>query len=150
MRIFAILAALAIAPLAAAHAGQATPTEVVLGRVFSEIERQVIEEYYRNRGEVTHDERGAGGKKKSGRGHGNGDLPPGLAKRDDLPPGLEMQLERSGRLPPGIEKRDLPAALAARLAVRHGAEAQVVGSDVLLVDTVTGVILDILRNVARP
>jgi hypothetical protein len=35
-------------------------------------------------------------------------LPPGLAQRDDLPPGLEKQLVRKGHLPPGLEKRVVP------------------------------------------
>ncbi|MDE3165012.1 MAG: hypothetical protein KGN36_04325, partial [Acidobacteriota bacterium] len=32
-------------------------------------------------------------------------LPPGLAKRSDLPPGLEKQLRRNGTLPPGLQKK---------------------------------------------
>jgi hypothetical protein len=36
--------------------------------------------------------------------HG-GNLPPGLAKKDQLPPGLEKQLVRRGTLPPGLQKR---------------------------------------------
>ena len=32
-------------------------------------------------------------------------LPPGLAKRDRLPPGLERQLVRRGTLPPGLRKK---------------------------------------------
>src|SRR5260370_28752236 len=35
-------------------------------------------------------------------------LPPGLAKRDRLPPGLEKQLARRGALPPGLQKRLQP------------------------------------------
>ena len=35
-------------------------------------------------------------------------LPPGLAKREQLPPGLQKQLERNGTLPPGLEKRVQP------------------------------------------
>jgi hypothetical protein len=35
-------------------------------------------------------------------------LPPGLAKRDRLPPGLERQVERNGTLPPGLQKRVQP------------------------------------------
>jgi Ni/Co efflux regulator RcnB len=38
------------------------------------------------------------------REHGD-DLPPGLAKRDSLPPGLERQLRVRGTLPPGLQKR---------------------------------------------
>ena len=36
----------------------------------------------------------------SGRG-----LPPGLAKRDRLPPGLEKHLLKHGSLPPGLQKK---------------------------------------------
>jgi hypothetical protein len=35
-------------------------------------------------------------------------LPPGLAKKDRLPPGLEKQLVRRGTLPPGLQKRIEP------------------------------------------
>ena len=37
-------------------------------------------------------------------------LPPGLAKKDRLPPGLERQLQRNGTLPPGLQKRVRPLA----------------------------------------
>lgn len=44
-------------------------------------------------------------------------LPPGLAKRDRLPPGLERQLQRNGTLPPGLQRRvqPLPDQCVARL-----------------------------------
>jgi len=44
-------------------------------------------------------------------------LPPGLAKKDRLPPGLERQLQRNGTLPPGLQKRvqSLPGSCTARL-----------------------------------
>jgi hypothetical protein len=44
-------------------------------------------------------------------------LPPGLAKKDRLPPGLERQLQRNGTLPPGLQKRvqPLPGSCVARL-----------------------------------
>jgi outer membrane lipoprotein SlyB len=44
-------------------------------------------------------------------------LPPGLAKRDRLPPGLERQLQRNGTLPPGLERRvqPLPRICTSRL-----------------------------------
>jgi hypothetical protein len=35
-------------------------------------------------------------------------LPPGLAKKDRLPPGLEKQLVPRGSLPPGLQKRVEP------------------------------------------
>jgi outer membrane lipoprotein SlyB len=44
-------------------------------------------------------------------------LPPGLAKKNHLPPGLERQLQRNGTLPPGLQKRvqPLPEFCATRL-----------------------------------
>jgi hypothetical protein len=36
------------------------------------------------------------------------ELPPGLARRESLPPGLERQVERNGTLPPGLQKRVVP------------------------------------------
>jgi hypothetical protein len=41
------------------------------------------------------------------RAHYSG-LPPGLAKRDRLPPGLERQLVVRGTLPPGLQKKMQP------------------------------------------
>ena len=35
-------------------------------------------------------------------------LPPGIAKRDRLPPGLERQLVERGTLPPGLQKKIRP------------------------------------------
>jgi hypothetical protein len=35
-------------------------------------------------------------------------LPPGLARRDHLPPGLERHLQRNGTLPPGLQRRVWP------------------------------------------
>jgi hypothetical protein len=44
-------------------------------------------------------------------------LPPGLAKRGQLPPGLQKQLRRNGTLPPGLQKKisPFPQDLNARL-----------------------------------
>jgi hypothetical protein len=38
-------------------------------------------------------------------------LPPGLAKRDRLPPGLEKQLQVRGTLPPGLQKKIQPVPM---------------------------------------
>ena len=47
-----------------------------------------------------------------------GHLPPGLAKKDRLPPGLQRQLDARGTLPPGLQKRiqPVPRDLEVRLA----------------------------------
>lgn len=67
----------------------------------------------------------------------NSGLPPGLAKRDRLPPGLEKQLERNGTLPPGLQKRvqPLPESCEIRLPrLPHEWERVVLGSRIILLD----------------
>ncbi len=76
-------------------------------------------------------------------------LPPGLAKRDRLPPGLQKQIQRNGSLPPGLAKRGLPGDLRGRLPHRKGQDYRVVGSDIVLIETATNVILDIMKDVLR-
>ncbi|HEX9892797.1 MAG TPA: hypothetical protein VGA78_02690 [Gemmatimonadales bacterium] len=46
------------------------------------------------------------------------DLPPGLAKRERLPPGVQKQLVKNGELPPGLEPeiQPLPRALEVKLS----------------------------------
>jgi hypothetical protein len=64
-------------------------------------------------------------------------LPPGLARRDSLSPGLERQLERNGTLPPQLESRaePLPDSCNARLPRLPADWSRVVvGNRVLLLD----------------
>ena len=92
-------------------------------------EREIIKEYFR--------------------GH-RGGLPPGLAKRSELPPGLQKQLKRKGQLPPGLQKRlePLPRELEVRLPrVSDLGRAVILGHHVLLLDRRTERILDIVENV---
>ena len=159
MRFLIVLAILTV-PLAGLSGPDARADDELLGRVFSEVERQIIGDYYRDRGRVgsvLHDDiepidagvRGPKNKKAKKNAGVGGAMPPGIANRDQLPPGLEMQLERWGRLPPGLEKRALPGDLSNLLGhPLDGLHRQVVGADVLLVETATGIILDILRGVA--
>ena len=77
-------------------------------------------------------------------------LPPGLAKRRRLPPGLERQLYTNGSLPPGLEKRlhPLPLDLERRLPeLPKGVVRVVIGVDVVLLDRNSNRILDIVRKV---
>ena len=76
-------------------------------------------------------------------------LPPGLAKRSQLPPGLRKHIERTGRLPPGLEKRTLPGDLRGLLSYRKGQDYRVVGNDIVLIETATNLILDIMKGVLR-
>jgi len=64
-------------------------------------------------------------------------LPPGLAKRDRLPPGLERQLQRNGTLPPGLQKRvqPFPQDLTRRLPpLPGGASRAFLGNRAMILD----------------
>ena len=76
------------------------------------------------------------------------DLPPGLAKRDRLPPGLERQLRVRGTLPPGLRKkmRPCPDELERRLPPPPPNCAHVViGGHVVLVNRSTYMVMDIFH-----
>lgn len=137
----------AVAPTAfAASHNRGAQNDDLVEIIFKEIERQIIREYFG--GDADDTAKGRGGKKKAKRGRGGGGLPPGLAKREKLPPGLERQLVKNGTLPPGISKRTLPPGLASRLGpLPTGTERVIVGGDVALIDIATGVIIDILKDV---
>ena len=80
-------------------------------------------------------------------------LPPGLAKRgDDLPAGLEKQLQKNGKLPPGLQKKvqPFPADLERRLCVLPtGYRRVVIAGNVIMMNEKTAVIYDIVRNVIQ-
>jgi len=79
-------------------------------------------------------------------------LPPGLAKRDRLPPGLEKQLRERGTLPPGLQKRvqPLPDDLERQLPRLPGGYRRVIlAGNVILMNDKTSVIADIIRNVMQ-
>jgi hypothetical protein len=73
-------------------------------------------------------------------------LPPGLAKRDKLPPGLERQLQKNGTLPPGLQKRvqSLPEVCERQLpSLPDNIERVIYSRRVMLLDDNTNRILDI-------
>ena len=77
-------------------------------------------------------------------------LPPGLAKRQTLPPGLERQLQKNGTLPPGLERRlePLPVTLESQLPpLPRGMRRVVLSGNVILLEEATALIIDLLRNV---
>ena len=108
-----------------------TSTEQLLTTIISATERALIGDYVSKA-------------KASTQG-----LPPGLAKRDKLPPGLQKQIERNGTLPPGLAKRGLPDDLRRQLPVQKGQDYRVVGNDIVLIETATNLILDIMKDVLR-
>jgi hypothetical protein len=75
-------------------------------------------------------------------------LPPGLAKRDRLPPGLEKQLRERGTLPPGLEKRiqPLPPDLERRLGrPLEGCRHAVIGGHIVLINVKTKYVYSVIH-----
>jgi hypothetical protein len=81
------------------------------------------------------------------RAHYN-NLPPGLAKRDRLPPGLERQLVVRGTLPPGLRREMHPCPVE---VVRYlppppeGYMHTIVGGHIVLVNRKTFFVLDVFH-----
>ena len=64
-----------------------------------------------------------------------------------LPLGIAKKIDRGGGLPPGIVKRYFPGELIGLLPPRPGQQWVVVGTDVVLVQAATNLILDVLPKV---
>jgi hypothetical protein len=64
-----------------------------------------------------------------------------------LPPGIARNYARGKKLPYGVEKKTLPADLRVRLPLHQGYEYARVGQDVVLVETATGIVADIVEQV---
>ena len=80
------------------------------------------------------------------------DLPPGLAKKDRLPPGLERQLVRRGSLPPGLQKRiqPCPEELERRLPPPPpDCQHVLIGGHIVLLNRRTNIVVDIFHFEAR-
>jgi hypothetical protein len=81
-------------------------------------------------------------------GEHEGHLPPGLAKKDQLPPGLEKQLVVRGTLPPGLQKKiqPCPEDLARRLPPPPpDCENVLVGGHIVLLNRVNFQIVDVFH-----
>jgi hypothetical protein len=97
------------------------------------------EHYYKH-----HDEETVRGWYSQNEGH----LPPGLAKNDQLPPGLEKQLVRRGTLPPGLQKRiqPCPVELERRLPPPPPDCVNVlIGGHVVLLNHKTNIVVDVFH-----
>ena len=76
-------------------------------------------------------------------------LPPGLAKKGKLPPGIAKQLARNGHLPPGLEYRSLPQDLIVELPpLQPGYKYVIVDDRVMLIKAASNLILDVLTVAA--
>jgi hypothetical protein len=75
-------------------------------------------------------------------------LPPGLAKRDRLPPGLERQLVVRGTLPPGLQKKIQPCPVEVEQYLPPppvGYMHTVIGGNIVLVNRKTFFVLDVFH-----
>jgi hypothetical protein len=98
------------------------------GIIFTEGERTIITKWFRGN---------------------QSDLPPGLAKREHLPPGLEKHLRERGTLPPGLQKRLEPLPFELERQLRRlptGYRRVVIGGNVILMNEETSLIYDIIRD----
>jgi hypothetical protein len=111
--------------------------------VLTEIERRLIAGYYQHRYDEWDSENHGNGK------HKNKGLPPGIAKKGTLPPGIYKQLARNDSLPPGLGAMPLPYDLTMQLPRRpNGQRLLILDDKVLLVQTATNLILDVLTVAA--
>lgn len=100
-------------------------------RVFTKEERTIIKDWFGNSTNLS-------------------GLPPGLAKREKLPPGLERQLRERGKLPPGLQKKiqPLPPTLEKQLRILPtGYRRAVIAGNVIMMNEKTAMVYDIVRNV---
>ena len=118
---------------------------------FTETERQLISEYFnKHRSSTDTDQNNDGKNKKKHKGKKQKGMPPGLAKKKQLPPGLQKQLDKNGTLPPGLAKRSLPSDLESRLPpVENGMERVITDTHVMLVDKASGIIRDIIKDIVQ-
>ena len=97
--------------------------------VFGDSDRQRIKHYYNS------------GKKSK-------KMPPGLAKKQELPPGLQKHIRKHGELPPGLTGRRLPLELERNLSrLPEGYVRMKVGGDMVLMNEITRVVFDVIWGI---
>lgn len=122
---------------------------------FGERDERRIREYY---GRKRHEHRGdrayADDRHRGDEGRKqrkNMKTPPGLARKDRLPPGLERKLRKNAPLPPGLRGRLLPHDLERALHPLPEPYVRVkMERDVLIMDRETSMVVDILHDVDGP
>ena len=144
-KLWTVLQTLLLLTLAGiAHGGEVTDSVMEVSEaVFTDVERKLIRDYYRNndarRSTYEHHHPGKAKKDKS---HKNGHK--GL---QGLPPGIAMKVQRGGELPPGIAKKHLPYELEHRLPRRERYRRMELDTQVVLVDIASDIIVDVIDKV---
>jgi len=76
-------------------------------------------------------------------------MPPGLAKKQGLPPGLQQHIQKNGALPPGLQGHSLPFELERELSpLLKGYVRLKVEGDIVLMDERTRVVIDVVWGVS--
>jgi hypothetical protein len=153
-----ILAGLSgIAPcVAQSEPGAAQPAgPSVADVVIDEAARHILRNYYGRNADawvVAHpddeDDGGGNGNSKKNKKNKNKhkDIPPGIAKKGTLPPGIYKQLVRNGQIPADVDYHPLPPDLIVQLRPLAPAYRYVIVDDrVLLIQAATRAILDVLQ-----
>ncbi|WP_395017066.1 hypothetical protein [Dongia sp.] len=148
-----------IAPAAAqSEPGAAPPAgPSVADIVIDEAARHILRNYYErnaNAWVVAHPDdydndggNGNGNNKKNKKNkQKHKDIPPGIAKKGSLPPGIYKQLVRNGQIPPDVHYQTLPPDLIVQLPPLAPAYQYVIVDDrVLLIQAATRAIMDVLQ-----
>jgi hypothetical protein len=143
-----------VAPAAAQSEPGAAPAGPSVGDiVIDTVARRILHDYYQrnvNAWVVANpdDENDGGGnnKKKNKNKNKHKDIPPGIAKKGTLPPGIYKQLVRNGQIPAGVEYHQLPPDLIVQLPPLAPAYRYVIADDrVMLIQAATNVIMDVLQ-----
>lgn len=113
--------------------------------VISEVARRLITDYYQQR----YDQWVAIDSGQHGKKNKQKHMPPGLAKKGGLPPGIQQKLARGGTLPPGLAYRNLPPDLLQQLPpLQAGYRYVIIDDRVMLIRAATNLIMDALQVAA--
>jgi hypothetical protein len=125
--------------------------------VIDTVARRILHDYYQRNANAWvvanpdyGDEDGNGGngnkKNKNKNKPKHKDIPPGIAKKGSLPPGIYKQLVRNGQIPPDVHYQPLPPDLIVQLPPLAPAYRYVIADDrVMLIQAATNVIMDVLQ-----
>ncbi len=138
--------------LAQSEPGAAPAGPSVADIVIDEAARHILRNYYERNAHawvIAHpddDDSHGNNKKNKKNKNKHKDIPPGIAKKGSLPPGIYKQLVRNGQIPPDVHYQPLPPDLIVQLPPLQPAYQYVIVDDrVLLIQAATRAIMDVLQ-----